>query len=297
MRVTALYNPEAGGGTLTRGRLRTLLERGGFDATYHSAKAPAWKRVLDDPGDMVVVAGGDGTIAKVAKRLAGRGVPLAILPGGTANNIARSLGLESPLDELVTRWRDAEPTPVDLGLICAPWGEDLFIEATGLGVFPRMLEIAAARERMTPPERLAQGQMKTGIDLMVELVMSSRARRWKVTLDGRDHSGDYIMLEALNIRYIGGGIELAPTADVADGMLDVMAVREEDRGLFIEYLRELRDGRPERTLTTRARRIEIDCAETSSHVDDEPWPARRDKDPESGLITIDVQPGAIEVLL
>src|SRR5688500_5254852 len=95
MRVTALYNPEAGNQTVTRQRLAALLERAGYDATYVSAKGKHWKDALDDPGDLVVVAGGDGTTAKVAKRIAGLGVPLAILPAGTANNVARSLGLRS----------------------------------------------------------------------------------------------------------------------------------------------------------------------------------------------------------
>jgi diacylglycerol kinase (ATP) len=300
MRVTAVYNPEAGAKTVTRRRLAALLERAGYDATYHTAKADGWKEALDDPGDLVVVAGGDGTTAKVAKRLAGRGIPLAILPAGTANNIARLLGQDAPLDRLIARWTAAKATPVDLGLACGPWGEELFIEACGLGVFPRMLEIAAAREKMTAAERAAGEPLKQGAELMIELVTSSRARRWSVTLDGRDLSGDYILLEAMNIRYIGGGIELAPTADATDGVLDVIAVREEERASFIEYLRGVE---PQRIFTWRARHVEVGCAETLAHIDDEPRPERdagNGKDriaPPSATITISVQPGAIEVLL
>jgi diacylglycerol kinase (ATP) len=300
MRVTALYNPEAGAKTVTRRRLATLLERAGYDATYRSAKADGWKEALDDPGDLVVVAGGDGTTAKVAKRLAGRGVPLGILPAGTANNIARSLGLVAPLDGLIARWSAAKATPVDLGLACGPWGEELFIESCGLGVFPRMLDIAAAREKMTAAERAAGEPWKQGTELMIELVRSSRARHWTGTIDGRDLSGDYILLEAMNIRHIGGGIELAPTADATDGALDVVAVREEERASFIDYLRGIDR---QRSFTLRARHVEIACAETLVHIDDEPWPERdagNGKDrtaPPGATITISVQPGAIEVLL
>ena len=305
MRVTALYNPDAGAGTLTRRRLAALLERAGYDATYWSAMGKTCKDALENPGDLVVVAGGDGTTAKVAKRLAGRGVPLAILPGGTANNIARSLGLDGPLEELVARWRIATPTPVDVGLVCGPWGEELFIEAAGLGVFPRMLEIAAERERMTATERAALKSAKQGAELMTELVMSSPAQRWSVTVDGRDVSGDYIMLEAMNIRQIGRAIELAPTADATDGTLDVIAVREEDRASFVDFLRERPRGasQPPQRFAWRARRIEIDCAETLAHIDDEPWPDGEAEEgkgrgtPSTGKITITIQPGAIEILL
>src|SRR5688500_12104225 len=116
MRVTAIYNPEAGPQGMTRERLARLLERAGYGATYVSAKGKRWKSSLENAGDLVVVAGGDGTTAKVAKRLAGRGVPLAILPAGTANNIARSLGLDRPLEHLVGEWAEALPMPIDLGL-------------------------------------------------------------------------------------------------------------------------------------------------------------------------------------
>lgn len=303
MRVTVLYNPEAGAQSVTRQRLRALLERAGYEATYHSTKADGWKEVVDDPGDLVVVAGGDGTTAKVAKRLAGRGTPLAILPAGTANNVSRSLGLDAPLESLIARWRDATPTPVDLGMARGPWGEELFIEACGLGVFPRMLEIAAAREKMTPAERRVSGPSRHGIELMMELVESTPARRWSVSLDGRDLSGDYIMLEAMNIRHIGSGMELAPAADVRDGALDVLAVRHEDRQSFLEHLREPRRQASFPPFMQRARHLAIACTDTLAHIDDEPWPERETDEDGRGdtlpdtAITISVQPGAIEVLL
>ena len=304
MRVTAIYNPEAGQKPLTRRRLAALLDRAGYHATLVSAKGDRWKDALEDPGDLVVVAGGDGTTAKVAKRLAGRGVPLAILPAGTANNVARSFGLDERLDQLIARWSDATPTPVDLGLARGPWGEELFIESCGLGVFPRMLEIAAAREKLTVAQRARFEPSEQGIDLMIELVRSSRTRPWAVAVDGSDLSGNYIMLEAMNIPYIGGGIELAAGADPSDGTFDVIAVREPDRNSFIEYLREREHGAElRRQFALPARQVVIGCAETLSHIDDEPWPERDAEErreqpvPPPVSLTITVQPGAIEVLL
>ena len=304
MRVTAIYNPEAGPQGMTRQRLARLLERAGYDATYVSAKGKRWKGALETAGDLVVVAGGDGTTAKVAKRLAGRGVPLAILPAGTANNIARSLGLDRPLEHLVAGWTDALPTPMDLGLARGRWGEELFVEAWGLNVFPRMLERAAALEKMPPAKRAALGPSDHGIDLMIQLVESSPARHWNVMVDDEDLSGEFILIEAMNIRYIGAAMELAPSAAATDGVLDVIAIREEERDAFAEYLRELQRGmKPHHEFSRRARRVEIRGAETLTHIDDEPWPERGatgDSDrvelgPEP--IVIEVQPGAIEVLL
>jgi diacylglycerol kinase family enzyme len=139
---------------------------------------------------------------------------------------------------------------------------------------------------------------------MVELVMSSRAQHWSVSLDGQDLSGEYVMLEAMNIRYIGGAMELAPAASATDGALDVIAVREDERASFAEYLRAIQLGaEPPRAFTRRATRIEVSGAEILVHIDDEPWPARDGEGDADRValgdqaMTIEVLPGAIEVLL
>ena len=65
-------------------------------------------KILESHADLVVAAGGDGTVATAARVLAGRKIPLAILPLGTANNIARSLNSDGPLDTLVASWGHTE---------------------------------------------------------------------------------------------------------------------------------------------------------------------------------------------
>ena len=96
--------------------------------------------MLDKRAGLVVVAGGDGTVARVARRMVGRGVPVAILPAGTANNIARSLGLlKQPFEELVRGWRDARRVQLDVGIAAGPWGERYFVEGLGAGLFAGLL--------------------------------------------------------------------------------------------------------------------------------------------------------------
>ena len=62
------------------------------------------ERLFDRAADLIVAVGGDGTVASVAREVAGHDVPLAVLPVGTANNIAFSLGCDGPLDELIDHW-------------------------------------------------------------------------------------------------------------------------------------------------------------------------------------------------
>src|SRR5205085_9506431 len=141
VRITLIHNPRAGKQDDEEAEdLRKLLKKAGHKVRYHSSKDGEWKRSLKKPADLVVVAGGDGTVGKVARRMVGRGVPMAVLPSGTANNIARSLGLlERPLEELIRGWENARRVKLDAGVAVGPWGERNFVEGLGAGIFAELL--------------------------------------------------------------------------------------------------------------------------------------------------------------
>jgi diacylglycerol kinase (ATP) len=105
MRITLVHNPNAGSGDLTATRLRSLLDGEGHTVNLLSGKVRDLAAELAAEADLVVVAGGDGTVSKVLTALLGRDVPLALLPSGTANNIARSLGItgSAPISRLRLR--------------------------------------------------------------------------------------------------------------------------------------------------------------------------------------------------
>ena len=92
MRITLMHNPKAGDAEHGRKELMAALTNAGHQATYQSTKQSDYKKALRKPTDLVLAAGGDGTVAKVGCRLIDTGIPLSVLPLGTANNLARSLG-------------------------------------------------------------------------------------------------------------------------------------------------------------------------------------------------------------
>ena len=94
MKVTLIHNPAAGDDRQpSAGQLEALIEEAGHKVRYESTKEKGWTKALKKETDLVVVAGGDGTVAKVARRLIGEKLPLTILPMGTANNISKTLGI------------------------------------------------------------------------------------------------------------------------------------------------------------------------------------------------------------
>ena len=139
MRVTLIHNPRSGGNEHDQERLVGLLREFGHQVHYQSTTS-AWRAALRDPGECVAVAGGDGTVAVVARSLAGRGVPIAVLLVATANNIASALGIgASPVRALVAGWSDAVRQPFDLGIARGPWGQTQFLESVGAGLLSEII--------------------------------------------------------------------------------------------------------------------------------------------------------------
>lgn len=138
-RVTLIHNERAAGRLrMSTARILDLLGRAGYAARHVPTEDEAdLEAALRDPGDLVVAAGGDGTVRGVALTLAklGSSAPLAPLPLGTANNIARTLGLVGTTEELLRGLARPYCRPFDLGRIRAPWGEAHFLEAFGVGLF------------------------------------------------------------------------------------------------------------------------------------------------------------------
>ncbi len=136
MRVSLFYNEHAGDG-VPLDHIRDAIEQRGHELVrVVEAARTDLERLLEERPDIVVAAGGDGTIAHAARLLARQGIPLAILPLGTANNIAKSVGITASIDDLIGGWETAGRLPLDLGVAEGVWGRTHFVEAVGGGLIP-----------------------------------------------------------------------------------------------------------------------------------------------------------------
>jgi len=169
VRVTLIHNPSAGSSGNGDGRkLEGLLRRADHDVRYVSSKDDDWKRALKKTADLVVVAGGDGTVGRVIRRMVGRGVPVTVLPMGTANNIARTFDLlDRSFEDLVQGWEKARRVKLDIGVAKGPWGERYFIEGVGAGLFAQMLARPKKNAKRGRPDNVVDRALKRLQDMAV----------------------------------------------------------------------------------------------------------------------------------
>jgi diacylglycerol kinase family enzyme len=297
VRITLIHNPGAGKtGAREAKKLRKFLEHHGHDVRYRSTKEGDWKGGLKKRADLVVVAGGDGTVAKVARRMVGRGIPLGVLPSGTANNIARTLGLlDKPFEEIVHGWDEPRSVKLDVGVATGPWGERYFIEGVGAGVFASILAM--------PPRRnlkKSKRPVENGLERLRREADHAEPVELYAKLDGEDISGRYLLMEAVNLRYVGPNLHLAHDSQPGDGYFDVVLATEAERDRLRHYLSHWQENRERLAMlpTRRGRRLEIEWTGFPLHIDDKVRPKPNMKPKEmAGLVEARLEGDAVEFLV
>jgi diacylglycerol kinase family enzyme len=256
MRVLLIHNPKAGDRKHSKKQLMASLTRCGHQAFYQSIKERGWKKAFKKPVDLVVAAGGDGTVHKTAWQLMGSGIPLAILPLGTANNLARTLGFTESVDEILQSLHCGKGQPFDVGLARRSSRSEYFLEAAGGGLFADYFPAAEANEK-------------------------------------KDAS---FLWGAMNIRSAGPALHLAPKATTHDGRLDFVAVREDERQIFIKHVDAHLAGRKARVPLTphKFRELVITSPPGAVHLDGEQWPNKyTNSKRQRSAVKITVKPGAL----
>jgi len=294
VRITLIHNPGSGNASDADNLVKFLRELG-HEVRYYSSKEDGWKGALKKRADLVVVAGGDGTVGKVARRMVGRGVPIGILPSGTANNIARTLGLlDRPFEEIVRGWERPRRIKLDVGIAAGPWGERYFIEGVGAGLFAGVLANPNGKlKKSKNPVAGALRRLKKEAESCVPAELNAM-------LDGEDISGRYLMLEALNLPYVGPNLHLAHDSQPGDGQLDVVLVTEAERARLVYYLEHWQDNRERLAMlpTRRGRHLEIEWAGFALHIDDKLQPKANAKPKEiAGLVKARLDGDSVEFLL
>jgi diacylglycerol kinase family enzyme len=230
VRVLLVHNPKAGDEGHSRERLEALVSEEGHDVTYRSIKEHGWNGALADAPDLVAVAGGDGSVCEVFLALAGHPTPATILPLGSSNNIARTLGVaaDDPRD-LIAGWPSARRRAYDIWAVRG-LDESRFLESMGGGIFADVV----ARAKNVDDDSL--DKVELGLKLLADVIDEAVEQAWELTLDGNTSTERVLAFEAMNVRELGPNLPLAPEAEPGDGRLDVVLIHPEHRSALAAYV-------------------------------------------------------------
>ncbi|MBX7134937.1 MAG: diacylglycerol kinase family lipid kinase [Fimbriimonadaceae bacterium] len=247
MKIVAISNPLSGrgGGHPGRKRLYVALERAvelsGPNSTYEvrfteapgtaaytgqfnpgSGAALARQAALEG-ADLIVAAGGDGTIGEVANGLVGTSATLGVLPMGTGNDFARTIGIGTDLERAAQTLIHGQSQTIDLGKLDRG---GYFINVAGCGFD------AEVATRVNHGFRYLRG---TTAYIAAVLQTLKAFRPTRVTIDhGGEIREELVMLCAIaNARTYGGGMRIAPHAELDDGLFDVVLVGDVSRAEFL----------------------------------------------------------------
>lgn len=262
----------------------TALVRADFDSLLQASR----QAVAERP-DAFVVVGGDGMINLAANVVARTGVPFGVVPAGTGNDMARTLGIpfhdqDAATDILLRALADSEPVEIDGALVRWEGGERWVACALAAGFDALVNERA---NRMGWPK----GAVRYIIALLVEL-LRLKPIAYRMTLDGDVVETSANLVSVGNGVSLGGGMKVTPDAMLDDGMLDVMIVKPVSRLTFLRLFPKVFSGEhvalTEIVTMRRAARIRIEADGVVAYGDGEriaPLP-----------IDIEVVPGALRVL-
>jgi diacylglycerol kinase family enzyme len=195
---------------------------------------------------------------------------------GTANNVATTLGLmDKSLEELITGWTSARRKKFNVGVASGPWGSKCMIEGLGLGLFTETMDCLHATDEIDLEHAgNADEEITSVLEILRDRLPDCPVKTLKLRLDDLDLSGEYVLLEIMNISCVGPNLCLAPEADPGDGLLDVVLASKGDERRLSRYLSDCIEGKrssPE-LIVHRGRYAQIEWEGSVIHIDDKVWP-------------------------
>ncbi len=196
------------------------------DAAKMNLKALDLERISN-----LIVIGGDGLVHLAIQKLARSAVPLLIIPAGTGNDFARSLGLNinKPLENL-SLLSEMKSTGVDLGLVAGEYFAQIL--STGFD--------SLVNERANQM-RFIRGRMKYNVAI-AQVLSTFKPRSYSFRVDEVHLESKAMLIAVSNGKSYGGGMMISPMSDLQDGYLDVMILGPVSRFEFLRVFPKVYSG-------------------------------------------------------
>lgn len=235
-----IYNPTSGREEVRRriGDILEKLERMGYEtSTYATQKAgdaaTEAKRACRHSYDLIVAAGGDGTLNEVITGMAEEEnrPTLGILPVGTTNDFARAMGIPRDITKALNLLEAGFSQKIDIGKM----NEKYFINIAGGGSLTELTYEVPSRVKT------AIGPMAYYLKGMEKLA-NVKPFDVEIDIDGRVLKEKIVLFLVANTNSVGGFEKLAPNADSTDGLFDVFILKEVSIAKFTQLMGKLLSG-------------------------------------------------------
>lgn len=226
-----IYNPTSGR-ELAKKNIAYILDRleeAGYEASAYATKGKGdatkgARKAVKRKFDMVIAAGGDGTINEVINGLAEQEYRprLGVLPLGTTNDFARAVNIPRDIVKACDVLCGGYDMPIDIGKV----NDRFFINIAGAG-------------KLTELTYDVPSKLKTMLGQMayymkgIEMLPSIRPTNVTIDYDDRTFSGNIMMILVSNTNSVGGFEKLAPEASLNDGKFDLIILKEANLAEFI----------------------------------------------------------------
>jgi diacylglycerol kinase (ATP) len=292
MRLTLVANPTSGRGRVARvvPDAVAALESAGIRVDVNWTRdgqhlREVIRRERDSGADRVIVCGGDGSLHLAVQELVGASTALALIPAGTGDDNARTLGI--PLKDVRSAALHAATgsvTTMDLGRVVAADGT----ERTFLGVLSSGFD-SLVNERANTM-RWPSGNARYAVAILGEL-RTFRPVSYRAMLDGREVAGEAMLVAVGNGASYGGGMRVCPDADPSDGLLDITWLHGVRTSTFLRVFPKVFSGQHVRTRhvsSLRAAAVRLEATGQVAYADGE----------RVGPLPVDVTalPGALRVV-
>lgn len=277
MQALLIHSPGAGIQGASADDLSRLLKTAGYEVEVRTPKDQDCAVMIARGADLIVAAGGDGTVATVLLAAAS-GARIGVIPLGTANNMANTLGIAGTPTEVIAGWADAALRPIDIWTARGPWGERRFVEGCGLGA---LTSAAHQMDDKAITGHSPEHEISMARAALAKALSRDDPVRARLVIDGTPIEDErFLLLEMLNFGTVGPRLPIAWSADPSDGAIDIGYVPDERYNDFCEWLSDGASPIGEAPIALRqGRRVEVTWHKARFRIGDDYWPPVGEAEP------------------
>lgn len=256
-----LVNHKSRSGRECEEMARSLLMERGFEVLIPRIEGPAdFSDAIRDAqyeADLVIVGGGDGSVRCALEGVVATGLPLGVLPMGTANNLARNLGIPMNLADACDVIAHGERRSIDLAEVNGIY----FLNVAGMGLSTQI-------NRKVPSDLKKKWGVFAYIWYALKVVRRTKPFSVVISCDGQEQRIKALQITVCNGKHFGNGLTVASDATIYDGELDVLCIEAIEWWQGLRLLPSLwhgrRSGERAGLLRLRGREVKIETRRSFS---------------------------------